>query len=92
MSTAIKSWLVQANSIEYGRVTLWVEGEILYWYRDYHFLDENQKALKTPGDDGVGSHLEGSITWDKVPTDIKKALGQIDAFTKAEIDKKEGLL
>ena len=33
-----------------------------------------------------GGSLEGSMQWDKVPADIRKALEQIDAFTKAEID------
>ena len=91
----LKQWTISATTIEYGRISLWMDnaGDLRY-SRPYVFKDADGKTIRetAPVEGMGGGTLEGGMQWAKVPVDIKKALGQIDVFTKAEIDKKEGLL
>ena len=85
----LKQWTISAVSIEYGRISLWLDksGDLRY-SRPYTFLDAKGKPVREsqPVERMVNTRLEGGMQWDKVPPDIRKALEQIDAFTKAEID------
>ena len=91
---ALKQWTISAASIEYGRISLWLDkaGDLRY-SRPYSFKDAEGNTIRetAPVEGMGGGTLEGGMQWDKVPADIRKALEQIDAFTKSEIEKKEGL-
>ena len=90
----IKQWTISATSIEYGRISLWVDnaGDLRY-NRPYNFLDADGNTIReiAPVEGMGGGVLSGGMPWADVPPDIQKALTQIDAFTKSEIDKKEGI-
>lgn len=90
----LKRWEISATSIEYGRISLWLDkaGDLRY-SRPYTFLDAdgNDVQESQPVEGMVNTRLDGVMAWAQVPPDIQKALTQIDAFTKAEIDKKEGI-
>ena len=90
----LKQWTISATTIEYGRITLWIDeaGDLRY-SRPYAFKDAQGKTIRevAPVEGMGGGSLEGGMQWDKVPADIRKALEQIDAFTKSEIRKQEGL-
>ena len=80
----LKQWTISATTIEYGRISLWVDnaGDLRY-SRPYTFKDANGKTIRetAPVEGMGGGSLEGGMQWDKVPADVRKA----------EIDKKEGL-
>ena len=90
----LKQWTISATTIEYGRISLWVDnaGDLRY-SRPYVFKDADGNTIRetAPVEGMGGGVLSGGMQWDKVPADIRKALEQIDVFTKAEIRKKEGI-
>ena len=90
----LKQWTISATTIEYGRISLWVDnaGDLRY-SRPYTFLDADGKPIRetAPVEGMGGGVLSGGMPWADVPPDIRKALEQIDVFTKSEIDKKEGI-
>lgn len=90
----IKSITVSAETIEYGDVTLWLDDENnLNYRRGYRFLDANgqEVSFENYGVAFAPPVLMGKMAWVDVPENIRVALSEIDAYTKAEIDQREGI-
>ena len=91
---AIKELILRAETITYHPVSLWLDdnGDLNY-RRSYSYLDAdgNVVIFEHYGMGDVQTVLKGKMAWADVPQDIKDALTTIDAYTKNEIRKKEGL-
>lgn len=90
----VKTWVIEAETIAYGRLMMWRSGDFLFWQRDYHFEDAEGQVIQSPtagGELGAGDVMTGQMAWADVPQDVKDALATMDNYTKNQIAQKEGI-
>ena len=75
----LKTFTIEVDAIKYGSLVLWEEAGVLYWVRDYCYVNANGEPVSTPNDDSnviAGSVMSGEMSWSELPQNVQDALIQ----------------